>query len=86
MAHNGKGYDHYLLLNYLLEDDITPSAIPQGSTMLYIFHETYKQRLIDLLSFIPMRLVQMPKPFGSRSIFMYYPHEVVFEGVPDDNF
>ena len=59
-----RAYDSYLLLNPLIQQGVAPSVIFQGSKILCFVDPAFNQRYIDSLSFLPMRLAQMPEALG----------------------
>ncbi|XP_029561594.1 uncharacterized protein LOC115157467 [Salmo trutta] len=75
IAHNSRAYDSYLLLNPLIQQGVAPSVIAQGSKILCFVDPAFNQRYIDSLSFLPMRLSQMPEALGfENSVKGWFPH------------
>lgn len=66
IAHNFKGFDGTLLLQYLVANGITPSVIYQGSKLMYLCVKTeyMKIRCIDSLNFMTMKLAAIPGAMG----------------------
>jgi len=68
IAHNARGYDAYFLLDYLLNNTTAVQMVPQiiyrGSKILSMHLKEYDIRVIDSLSFFPMKLSALPKAFG----------------------
>ena len=75
-AHNASGYDGYFLLNHLTEQGLAPRVIFRGSKLLQThLRQTYNIRVIDTLSFLPMRLSDMPKAFNLQAKSKgHFPH------------
>ncbi|XP_076840662.1 uncharacterized protein LOC143485207 isoform X1 [Brachyhypopomus gauderio] len=75
VVHNAKGYDSYLLLNYLVKQGVTPTIIAQGSKVMCFTDDAFNQRFIDSLCFLPMRLAAMPRAMGfATEIKGHFPH------------
>jgi DNA polymerase type B, organellar and viral len=78
IAHNMRGFDGCFLLSYLTSHNIAPSGLILNGTKLISFEVPYlKIRIIDSLSFLPMRLCEMPNAFGldiSSHVKGYFPH------------
>ncbi|XP_036820429.1 uncharacterized protein LOC110515264 [Oncorhynchus mykiss] len=75
IAHNARAYDSYLLLNPLIQQGVAPWVIAQGSKILCFVDPAFNQRYIDSLSFLPMRLAQMPEALGfENSVKGWFPH------------
>lgn len=75
IAHNSKGYDGYFLMKYLVENMITPKITAQGSKLICIIDKDFKQRYIDSLSFLSMKLSDMPEAMGFENDKKgYFPH------------
>ncbi|XP_076840973.1 uncharacterized protein LOC143485425 isoform X1 [Brachyhypopomus gauderio] len=75
IAHNARGYDSYLLLNYLVKEGVVPNIVAQGSKILCFTDPEFNQRFIDSLCFMPMKLSAMPKAMGFESDAKgYFPH------------
>lgn len=64
ITHNVKGFDGYLLLNYLVNWGITLGVIMQGNKVLQFEDQLYGQKYINSLSFLTMRLSAISKCTG----------------------
>ena len=64
IAHNFQAYDGYFILQHLYKNGIVPEVITHGAKILSLTVPQLNIKFIDLLSFIPMRLVNFPKTFG----------------------
>ncbi|XP_035987266.1 uncharacterized protein LOC118560394 [Fundulus heteroclitus] len=64
LAHNSRGFDSYLVLSVMVELGIKPYLITQGSKILCFTEPDYALKFIDSLSFLTMKLRQMPKALG----------------------
>jgi hypothetical protein len=75
VAHNFQGYDGYFIQQYLHENGVIPEVIMHGAKILSMYIPMLKIKLIDSLSFIPMRLSDFPKTFGLNELAKgYFPH------------
>ena len=76
IAHNGKSYDNYFLLSYLVENGSVPKLIYNGSKIMMLHLEKgYDIRVLDSANFVPMRLAALPKAFGlTEQAKGYFPH------------
>ncbi|KAK2834690.1 hypothetical protein Q7C36_015391 [Tachysurus vachellii] len=75
IAHNARGFDSYLLLNHLVKEGINPKIIAQGGKILCFTDTDFNQKYIDSLSFLPMKLSNLPKAMGfSEKKKGYFPH------------
>jgi hypothetical protein len=75
LAHNFQGYDGYFIQQYLHENGVIPEVIMRGAKILTMRVPMLKIKLIDSLSFIPMRLADFPKTFGLNELAKgYFPH------------
>ena len=79
MAHNGRGYDSYFLLEYLIHNNkrsqIIPSIIYSGSKIQSLYVREFNIKVIDSLNFLPMPLSKFPKAFGLSELSKgYFPH------------
>jgi DNA polymerase type B, organellar and viral. len=74
IAHNGQGYDHQFVLNYILtETNHTPELIMRGTKIISMEMDNLK--LIDSLNFLPMGVAALPKAFGIKELKKgYFPH------------
>ncbi|XP_047458093.1 uncharacterized protein LOC125018336 isoform X1 [Mugil cephalus] len=68
IAHNAKGFDSYLLLNHIIQQGMAPRIIMQGSKVLQMVDEAFRQTYIDSLSFLTMRLADMPAAMGLDAV------------------
>ncbi|XP_036002595.1 uncharacterized protein LOC118565752 isoform X1 [Fundulus heteroclitus] len=64
LAHNSRGFDSYLILSEMVKLGIKPFLITQGSKILCFTEPDYSLKFIDSLSFLTMKLSQMPKALG----------------------
>ena len=68
IAHNGKGFDFYLILQALIEKSITPKIIFQGAKIMYIvISKNLNIRFIDSLNFCQFGLDKFEKTFGLKN-------------------
>jgi len=75
IAHNAKGFDSYLIINAMIEQGLKPSLIMQGSKVISFTDQDFRQKYIDSLSYLSMRLAAMPKALGFEDkIKGYFPH------------
>ncbi|XP_049338297.1 uncharacterized protein LOC125803858 isoform X1 [Astyanax mexicanus] len=75
LAHNARSYDSYILLNHLVREGINPDIIAQGGKILCFEDVEFRQRFIDSLSFLPMKLSAIPKAMGFKNEKKgYFPH------------
>ena len=76
VAHNAKGYDNYFILNYLLQVNIAPNVIFQGSKVSYMqVGRGINIKCLDSIMFLPMALAQLPKCFDLKELKKgYFPH------------
>ncbi|XP_032235990.1 uncharacterized protein LOC116617401 [Nematostella vectensis] len=68
LAHNFKGYDSYLVLEWVFANGYKPTVIFNGGKTLYMNFPAYKVDFKDTLNFMPFALSKMPKTFGSEHI------------------
>ena len=93
LAHYAKGFDSLFLLNYLVSHSQTPKTIFQGSKLMLLEDPTTKIRVIDSVSFLPMKLAKLPKCLGLPDAIAkgHFPHfwntqanqKVVLNHLPD---
>ena len=75
MAHNFQGYDSYFIFQYLSENTIKYDVIMCGAKFLTLSVPMFKTKYIDSMNFIPMRLADFPKTFGTEELGKgYFPH------------
>ena len=76
IAHNGKSYDNYFLLSYLLQNGSVPKLVYNGSKiMLMHLEKGCDIRVLDSANFLLMRLAALPKAFGLKELAKgYFPH------------
>ena len=76
IAHNGKGYDFKFIIRWIYEHtQYKPFVIWGGQKIITMSIKELKIRFIDSLSFLTMRLADMPKTFGIKEIKKgYFPH------------
>ena len=74
VAHNGQGYDHQFVLNYILtKTRHTPELIMRGTKIISM--ELDNLKFIDSLNFLPMGVAALPKAFGLTAMKKgYFPH------------
>ena len=65
IAHDFKGYDGYLLLEELYQQEVAPSQIVNGAKLLSVSIPG-GIKFIDSLNFFPMALGSFPQTFGLR--------------------
>jgi hypothetical protein len=68
VAHNFQGYDGYFIQQYLHENGVIPEVIMRGAKILTMYVPMLKIKLIDSLSFIPIRLADFPKTSWQKDI------------------
>lgn len=64
VAHNGKGFDFYFVISWLLHERVKFKPIYQGSSVVSITIPSNKIRFVDTLSFFMCPLKDLPKMFG----------------------
>ncbi|XP_053382445.1 uncharacterized protein LOC128549547 isoform X1 [Mercenaria mercenaria] len=65
ISHNGRGFDHFPILKYLVNQSIVPQTIFNGSKCMYMhIARSLNIRFVDSLSFLPMKLADLPSCFG----------------------
>ncbi|XP_035981580.1 uncharacterized protein LOC118556952 [Fundulus heteroclitus] len=75
LAHNSRGFDSYLVLSVMVELGIKPHLITQGSKVLCFTEPDYALKFTDSLSFLTMKLSQMPKALGfNEHCKGFFPH------------
>ena len=74
IAHNGQGYDHQFILNYILtRTRHTPELIMRGTKIISM--ELDNLKFIDSLNFLPMGVAALPKAFDISQLKKgYFPH------------
>lgn len=74
LAHNGGGFDHQFVLNYILtKSDLKPSLIMRGTKLVLM--EVGNVKFVDSLNYFPMPLSSLPKAFGLKELKKgYFPH------------
>ncbi|XP_050497599.1 uncharacterized protein LOC114327782 isoform X1 [Diabrotica virgifera virgifera] len=74
MAHNGGGFDHQFVLNYILtKTDLTPDLIMRGTKLVSM--ACGNVRFLDSLNYCSMALSALPKAFGLTELKKgYFPH------------
>ncbi|XP_050512049.1 uncharacterized protein LOC126888071 [Diabrotica virgifera virgifera] len=74
LAHNGGGFDHQFILNYILtKTDLTPDLIMRGTKLVSM--AVGNARFLDSLNYFPMALSALPKAFGLTELKKgYFPH------------
>ncbi|XP_072377730.1 uncharacterized protein [Diabrotica undecimpunctata] len=84
MAHNGSGFDHQFVLNYILtKTDVTPDLIMRGTKLVSMSVGNVK--FLDSLNYFPMALSALPKAFGLTQLKKgYFPH--LFNKVENQNY
>ncbi|XP_029975791.1 uncharacterized protein LOC115408984 [Salarias fasciatus] len=76
IAHNSKGFDSYLIVNTMVKLGIEPSLIMMGGKILKLSESDYNLKFIDSLSFLSMRLSDMPKAMGFEDQSKgFFPHK-----------
>lgn len=85
VAHNGAGFDNFLVLEYFCREGLKLNIIMQGCRLTFMYDETYKQRFIDSFSFMPMALSKTPAAFNLTSTEKgYFPH--LFNTLQNQNY
>ena len=76
VAHNGRSYDSYFLLSYLIDNGIVPKLIFSGPKIMCMKVEHGLDIcVLDSLNFLPMRLAAFPKAFGLSELKKgWFPH------------
>ena len=76
IAHNSRSFDGYIMLKALVELGVTPSITLQGAKILAFQDADFKLRFIDSLSFLTMRLAQLPACLGFANLLEkgHFPH------------
>ena len=76
VAHNGKSYDNYFLLSYLIQNGSVSKLVYNGSKIMMMhLGKGYDIRILDSANFLPMRLAALPKAFGlMEQAKGYFPH------------
>ncbi|XP_034080793.1 uncharacterized protein LOC117551842 isoform X1 [Gymnodraco acuticeps] len=75
IAHNAKGFDSYFIINAMVAQGLKPPLTMQGSKVISFTDEDFGHRYIDSLSYLSMRLADMPKALGfGDKIKGYFPH------------
>lgn len=75
MAHNGKAFDHYFLVDYLMKNTIIPKIIFAGSKIIHIHIPKLDMKILDSICFLPMRLAKLPQSFSLTELKKgYFPH------------
>ncbi|KAG5864370.1 hypothetical protein JTB14_034245 [Gonioctena quinquepunctata] len=84
LAHNGGGFDHQFILNYILtKTDLTPDLIMRGTKLISMMVGNVK--FLDSLNYFPMALSKLPKAFGFTELKKgYFPH--LFNTVDKQNY
>ncbi|VEN56957.1 unnamed protein product [Callosobruchus maculatus] len=74
IAHNGGGFDHQFVLNYILTStDFTPDLIMRGTKLISMTVGNVK--FLDSLNYFNMALSKLPKAFGFAELSKgYFPH------------
>ncbi|XP_031338143.1 uncharacterized protein LOC116167047 [Photinus pyralis] len=74
LAHNGGGFDHQFILNYILtQTDLTPELIMRGTKLVSMFLNNV--RFLDSLNYFSMALSKLPKVFDLTELKKgYFPH------------
>jgi hypothetical protein len=55
ISHNGRGFDHFPILKYLVDQSIVPQTIFNGSKCMYMhIARSLNIRFVDSLSFLPI--------------------------------
>ena len=76
IVHNASGFDDYILLEYMVKNQIAPELTIRGSKVILMYDRVYKQRWIDSFSFLPMRLSKIPAALGFEDMMKgYFPHK-----------
>ena len=77
IAHNFRGYDGYLILEWFYSQFLLPKLILNGAKMMSMELESANIKFWDSLNFHPMPLKALPKTFGLSELKKgYFPHYV----------
>ncbi|KAG5863026.1 hypothetical protein JTB14_010428 [Gonioctena quinquepunctata] len=84
LAHNGGGFDHQFILNYIsTKTDLTPDLIMRGTKLISMMVGNVK--FLDSLNYFPMALSELPKAFGFTELMKrYVPH--LFNTIDEQNY
>ena len=76
ISHNGRSFDNFPILKYVIDQSIRPKTIFNGSKVMYMeVAKSLNIRFIDSLNFLPMKLAALPKCFGLTELKKgYFPH------------
>ncbi|XP_056591324.1 uncharacterized protein LOC130431856 isoform X1 [Triplophysa dalaica] len=75
VAHNGAGFDNFLILEYFCKEGLLLNIVMQGCRLTFMYDESFKQRYIDSFSFMPMALAKTPAAFNLLNTEKgYFPH------------
>ena len=76
IAHNGRGYDFQLIMEYIYNKTIyKPSIVYAGSKIMLMSIPDIKMRFVDSLNFLTMPLAAFPKTFGIKELKKgFFPH------------
>ncbi|KAF0047692.1 hypothetical protein F2P81_001325 [Scophthalmus maximus] len=75
IAHNSRGFDSYLLIKTMLTLNMLPGLTMQGSKVICFTDDDYKHKYVGSLSFLTMRLADMPKALGFEdAVKGFFPH------------
>lgn len=92
-AHNGKRFDHQLLLRIMIENNLRIDNVLTNGLSLLKF-SVGKFTFLDSINFFPSRLSDLPKAFGLEDEKGFFPHmytakgytEKILESIPDKEY
>lgn len=76
IAHNGRGYDFQLIMEYIYKHTIyKPVVVYAGSKIMILTIKDLNMRFVDSLNFLTMPLAAFPKTFGIKELKKgFFPH------------
>ena len=76
LAHNGRGYDFQLIMEYIYKHTIyKPVVVYAGSKIMILSIKELNLRFVDSLNFLTMPLASFPKTFGIKELKKgFFPH------------
>ena len=95
LCHNFQGYDSYPILQFLYQNAVVPTIVPNGAKIMCLTIPHCKIKIIDSINFLPMALSKLPKTFGFNELKKgFFPHlfnrkenqNVVMDTLPDISF
>ena len=75
IAHYAKGFDTQFVLQYCVQNTLSPNVICNGTKIMYLEIKHLKLRIIDSYNFVAAPLASFPKTFGLTELRKgYFPH------------